>query len=243
MLMNVSSWPSPKPLLRDHLAFAALSAVGLFITIAAITIAYDLRSGNAVEQSFWVEAATGITPPYALGIGIYLMVVTFPRYVLYGETRRRFFQRIVLFSVPFALALTLLALAGFLAEGTIYRIADWDHAVEGNHLFDSARDVPQFVLELFVQILPWFAFGALFGAIYLGPQHWLIVAIPIGIIGVALVNILLGLDDGPGGFVRNVFAPEANIFVAVAVSLAITLAALWSMRLVTRDMPIQSQKG
>jgi hypothetical protein len=241
--MNVSSLPSPKLLLRDHLAFAAMTAVGLFITIAAITIGYDLRSGNSVEQSFWVEAATGIAPPYALGIGIYLMVVTFPRYVLYGETRKRFAQRIMLFSVPFALGLTLLALAGFLAEGLLYRTAGWNHAVEGNHLFDSTGDVPQFVLELFIQILPWFAFGALFGAIYLGPQHLLIAAIPLGVLGVGLVNILLGLDDGPGGLVGSVITPDANTSVAIVVSLLFTVAALWGMRAVTRAMPIQSQKA
>lgn len=241
--MNVSSWPSPKLLLRDHLAFAAMTAIGLFLTVAAVTIGYDRFSDNSVEQSFWVEVAAGVAPPYALGVGVYLMVVTFPRYVLYGETRKRFAQRIVLFSVPFALGLTLLALAGYLAEGAIYRIADWNHAVEGNHLFDSTRDVPQFILELFVQVLPWFAFGALFGAIYLGPQHLLIAAIPLGIIGVALVNILLGLDDGPGGFVRNVFEPDANTAVAVVISVLITAAALWAMRMVTRDIPIQSQKA
>lgn len=240
--MNSMNWPSPKPLLREHLTFAALSTLGLFATIAAIAFGYDRWSGDAVDRSFWVDAAAGITPPYALGVGIYLTAVTFPRYVLYGETRKRFAQRVALFSVPFAFALTLLAYAGFLAEEVLYQVAGWNHTAEGRHLFDSARDVTRFVFEFFFQILPWFAFGALFGAMYRSSQRLLIAAIPLGLIAVVLVNMLLGLDDGPSWLARSVLTPAANTLVAAIVSLAATVAALWAVRAVTRSMPIQSQQ-
>ncbi|MCA9858093.1 MAG: hypothetical protein KC438_00155 [Thermomicrobiales bacterium] len=241
--MNVSTWPSPKLMLRDHLAFAAMTAGGLFAVIIAIAVVYDIRSSDDVDQSFWAEAVTGVAPPYALGIGVYLMVVTFPRYVLYGETRKRFFQRIVRFSIPFSLGMALLGLAGWLLESVIYRIAGWEHTIGGSHLARSTRDAPHFVLELFITILPWFAFGALFGAIYLGRQSLLIAAIPLGVLGVGLVSMLLGLDEGPGGFVRSVFEPEPSTAIAVLLSLVITIAALWCMRIVTRDVAIQSQKA
>lgn len=241
--MNTQTLPSPKLLLRDHLAFAAMTAAVSFAFIAAMTIVYDIRSENAVNQSFWAAAVTGVAPPYALGIGIYLMVVTFPRYVLYGETRKRFVQRIVLFSVPFTVGLTLLALAGWLLEALLYRSAGWNHAVDRNHLFASSRDIPQFMLELFVTVLPWFAVGSLIGAIYLGPQRLLLAAIPLGIAGVALVGILLGLDEGPAGLVQNAIHPDKNIALAILMSLAVTVAALAATRAVTREMPIQNQKS
>ncbi len=205
--MNSFDLPSPKMMLRDHLAFAGLSVVGLLITVIAIAIGYDIYTDNQVTQSFWNEAISGIAPWYAVGIGVYLMVVTFPQYVLYGDTRKRFVQRIALFSVPFCAALSVLALAALWVERLVYRIAGWNHAIAEDHLYDSATDIPAFLLEFFVVLLPWFAFGALLGATYVGRQELFFIALPAAIAGVAIVNILLGLDDGPGGRHESLAGP------------------------------------
>src|SRR5688572_11231056 len=139
--MNVSALPSPRMMLRDHLAFAGLATVGLLITVIALAIGYDIYSDDPVNQSFWNEAISGIAPWYAAGIGVYLMVVTFPQYVLYGDTRKRFAQRIALFSVPFCAAVSLLALAALWVERFVYRVAGWNHAIADDHLYDSATDI------------------------------------------------------------------------------------------------------
>ena len=239
--MNVARWPSPKMMLRDHLAFAGLATVGLLITVIAIAIGYDIYADDPVNQSFWNEAIAGIAPWYAAGIGVYLMVVTFPQYVLYGDTRKRFAQRVALFSVPFCAGLTLLALAALWAERLVYRVAGWNHAIADDHLYNSATDILAFLLEFFVILLPWFAFGALLGATYAGRQELLIVALPVAIVGVAIVNILMGLDDGPATFFNRWFDRVGdNATFGVIVSLAFSAAALYGVRLITRTVPIQS---
>jgi hypothetical protein len=240
--MTLSSLPSPKSMLRDHLAFAGLSTVGLLITVLAIAIGYDIYADGPVSQSFWNEAISGIVPWYAAGIGVYLMVVTFPQYILYGDTRKRFAQRIALFSVPFCAALALLILAALWVERLVYRVAGWNHAISNDHLYGSATDVPAIVLEFFVILLPWFAFGALLGATYIGRQELFFIALPAAIAGVAIVNILLGLDDGPSTLVnRWVEREDENTALGVISSLVISSAALYGVRLITRTVPIKTQ--
>lgn len=240
--MNFAQWPSVKLLLREHLVFAALSTIGLLVTVIGIAIGYDVFTDNQVDQSFWNEAISGIIPWYALGVGVYLMVSNFPQYVLYGDTRKRFVQRVALFSVPFSAGIALLALAGLLVERLVYRIAGWNHAIAEDHLYDSATEIPAFLLEFFLILLPWFAFGALLGAIYMGRQELLIIAIPIAIIGVAAVNIFLGLDDGPTTIAnRWIDGSNKSIPLAAICSLAISAGALYGVRRVSRAVPIKGQ--
>lgn len=240
--MNVSDLPSPRMMLREHLVFAGMTTVGLLITVIAIAVGYDIVSDNEVNQSFWNEAASGIAPWYAAGIGVYLMVQTFPQYVLYGDTRKRFAQRIALFSVPFCAGLSLLALAGLWVERLVYRMAGWNHAIADDHLYGSATEVPRFLLEFFVILLPWFAFGALLGATYIGRQEYFFLALPAAILGVAIVNILLGLDDGPAALVnRFLDSEDKNEALGVIVSLVSSTAALYGVRLITRTVPIKTQ--
>lgn len=240
--MNSPSLPSPNLMLRDHLAFAGLCAVGLLITVLGIAIGYDLYSDDPVNQSFWNEAISGIAPWYAVGIGIYLMVVTFPHYVLYGDTRKRFVQRIALFSVPFCAALSLLILATLWVERLVYHIAGWKHAIADDHLYDSATDIPAILLEFFVVLLPWFAFGALLGATYLGRQEFFFITLPAAILGVAMVNVLLGLDDGPATVMnRWLDRNDERAELGVVASLILSTAALYGVRLITRNVPINSQ--
>jgi hypothetical protein len=170
------------------------------------------------------------------------MVSTFPQYVLYGDTRKRFAQRVALFSVPFCAGIALLALAGLLVERLVYRIANWNHAIADDHLYDSATDIPAFLFEFFIILLPWFAFGAMFGAIYMGRQELFIVAIPVAIVAAAAVNILLGLDDGPTT-IANRWIEDSNksIPLATICSLAISVGALYGVRMITRAVPIKGQ--
>ncbi len=229
-------------MLRDHLAFAGLATVGLLITVIALAIGYDIYSDDPVNQSFWNEAISGIAPWYAAGIGVYLMVVTFPQYVLYGDTRKRFAQRVALFSVPFCAGLSLLVVAALWVERLVYRVAGWNHAIADDHLYDSATDIPAILLEFFVVMLPWFAFGALLGATYVGRQELFFIALPAAIVGVAIVNILLGLDDGPTTFFNRWFDRAGeNAALGVAVSLAFSAAALYGVRLITRSAAIPAQ--
>lgn len=240
--MNIATLPSPKYLLRDHLAFAGMTTVGLLITVIAVTMGYDVFADDPVNQSFWNEAISGIAPLYAAGVGVYLMVETFPRHVLYGDTRKRFAQRVALFSVPFCAALSVMMLAALWVERLVYRIAGWDPAIANDHLYSSATEIPAFLLEHFVILLPWFAFGAMLGAIYVGRQELLIVAIPVAIFGVAIVNILLGLDDGPATFFNRWFeGVEGNTAIGVFAGIAIAAAALYALRVVTRTVPIKGQ--
>ncbi len=240
--MNVANWPSPRMMLRDHIAFAGLSTLGLLVTVIAITIGYDLYSDNEVNQSFWNEAVSGIAPWYALGIGIYLMASTFPQYVLYGDTRKRFLQRLALFSIPFCAAITLFMLAGLWVERLVYRVAGWNQAIANDHLYDSATEIPAFLLEHFVILLPWFALGALLGAAYLAREQYLIIAIPAAIAGVAIVNILLGLDNGPSVLVNRWSDLGAqNTTLGVAASLIVSVAAFSAVRMITRTVPIKGQ--
>ncbi len=240
--MNFSTLPSPRMMLRDHIAFAGLATLGLLITVIGIAIGYDIVSDNPVNQSFWNKAVSGIAPWYAAGIGVYLMVETFPRYVLYGETRRRFEQRIALFSVPFCGALSVLALVALWVERMVYRVADWNHAIAEDHLYGSATEIPAFLLEFFIVLLPWFAFGALLGATYMGRQEFLIITLPVAIIGVAIVNIMLGLDDGPAALVNRLLeSEETNQALGVITSLVLSVGALYGVRLITRTMPIKGQ--
>lgn len=240
--MNVASLPSPRLMLRDHLAFAALAAGGLLLTVLVIAVGYDIYSDDPVNQSFWNEAISGVAPWYTGGVAIYLMVVTFPQYVLYGDTRRRFAQRIALLSAPFVATLALLFLAGLWIERGVYRIANWNHAIGADHLYDSAFDVPAFLLEFFIILLVWFAFGALLGATYVGRQELFFVALPLAIVGVAVVNMLLGLDDGPTTFVNRWFnQDEEHVGLGVLVGLILSAGALYAARLTTRDAAIKSQ--
>lgn len=240
--MNVSSLPSPKLMLRDHLAFAGLATVGLLITLIAIAIGYDAIGNNPVNTSFWNEAISGIAPWYALGIAIYLMVVTFPQYVLYGDTRKRFAHRIALFSVPFVTSLSVMILVALWIERLVYRVAGWNHAIADDHLYNTPRDVPAFLLEFFLILLAWFAFGALIGASYIAGQELLIVTGPLAIVGVAIVNVLLGLDDGPSILVnRLVDQQDRNVAVGTVSALTLSVAALYGSRLITRDAAIKGQ--
>lgn len=216
--------------------------MGLLVTVIAIAIGYDILSDDPVNQSFWNEAVSGIAPWYAGAIGVYLLVETFPRYVLYGDTRKRFAQRTALFSVPFCAAVSVLALAALWVEKLVFRIAGWNHAIADDHLYGSATEIPAFLIEFFLILLTWFAFGAMLGAIYVGRRELFIVAIPAAILGVAIVNVLLGLDEGPAALMNQLYEPgEKNVVVGAIASLVLSAAALYCMRLLTKTVAIKGQ--
>ncbi len=242
--MNRSNVPSPKILLREQLALAAMSGAGVLVSVLAFTIGYARLSDNMVDRSFWNEAISGIARWYVLVIGISLMAETFPRYILYGDTRKRMAQRITLFSIPFCAALAVLALLGLWIERFVYRIAGWDHTIRAGHLYDAPADIPAFLLEFLVILLPWFCLGALIGATFISKQELLVVVVPLAIAGVAAVSILLGSTDGVNAiFDRWYDQNDHHTIAGVVASIAVSSVALVALRRITRDTAIENQSA
>lgn len=238
------SFPSPRLLLRDQVVFVAMIAGGLLVTLLAIAAGYTWRTGRTVDESYWHPVVTTVTPWYVGAVGIYLTVVALPRYLIYGDTRRRFLERLALFSGPFVFCVTALAWAGLVIERGAYRAAGWDHAVDANGPLDGGANPGSFGVEFLAILLPWLAFGCLIGAAYLLRPEYLVVAIPVGVVGVGVANAVFGWGDGPAGMLdRVVEIRELGTIAGLVVCVVLSVAALAGVRLLTRTIAIPSQNA
>ncbi|GLY46428.1 hypothetical protein [Lentzea sp. NBRC 102530] len=113
-------------------AFCALAALGAFAF--AVVLTFVVSAFKDVEISAWNVVMSQVARWFLFWVGIYLVHNVLPIAVAHGRTRREFFLAASAFSVALAAVAALLGWLGFVAEGGIYALMDWQADEHGSPL-------------------------------------------------------------------------------------------------------------
>jgi hypothetical protein len=202
--------------------FCAMVAATVFVFAVVVTFAVSVFSD--VEISAWNVVASQIARWFLFWVGIYVIHNVLPIAVAHGRTRREFLVAVSGFSAVLALAMTVLAWLGFLAEGGIYALMDW-------HADEHGTPVAYFLMFLVWCVVGMFCAAAFdrFGAAG-------VFSVPVG-----LASVIVTTAGIPGSgnlpFIRNI--PSllgVGWHVASVAAFLIVLAGTWA---VVREMPVR----
>lgn len=218
-----------------------LLAAGLLVAALAVTAVVSLRV--EVRVSGW-DVAVQVGRWFVGAIGVHLAAVYLPLYVTHGVTRRRVAGDMGVFALLYALIGAVCVAVGYLLEGLVYRLAGWEHGLDG-HLFGSPGQFHLVVVEYGAVFGVWLAAGALLGAgFYRSPGLGLVLLLPA--VG-AVLSVEAGIGAGylaPPPLLRlaglvdpGPLGPAAVVAAAVGLS-AVLVAMAW---FVVRDVPIRNQ--
>lgn len=209
--------------------------------VVVVGIAIGIARFNEVTSSV-MEPAAQIAGWFAIFMGGYLNHDMLELHITHGMTRREFAELAGLFVVTLAAFIGLLMTAGFLIERLVYRVADWPHRIENDHLYSSGVQVHAIFAEFFLMSLIWASAGALVGsAVYrYGNDGWF--AIPLCLIPIGAASIVMGDGWGPIESLAELFgSPSVHPAVAIPVCLlafGVALAIAWRF---VRDIPIRQR--
>ena len=178
-------------------------------------------------------------------MGGYLTHDVLELHLTHGQTRREFALMATVFVVVFAAFVALLMTVGFLLERVLYRVADWPHRLDNDHLYSSTVQVHAIFTEFWLMILIWTSAGALVGsAVYRNSNEgWLAIPlalIPIGV-GEHRHGRRLGANRIRGSVVRRSVGPPRGRDLRSACSpLRLALAMTWPF---LRDIPVRQKSS
>lgn len=203
-------------------AFCALVAVGAFAF--ALVVTFVVSAFRDVEISAWNVVTSQIARWFLFWVGIYLIHNLLPIAVAHGRTRREFLLGASGFTVVLAFVMALLGWLGFLVEGGVYSLMDWNADEHGSSL------------AYFLMFLVWCAVGmfcaAAFGRFGAGG----IFSVPIGLALVIVTTVRIP-GSGELPFIRNIpvlFGSGWHLMSVAA--FVVALAGTWA---IARDMPIR----
>ncbi|NKE59193.1 hypothetical protein FXN61_21190 [Lentzea sp. PSKA42] len=203
-------------------AFSTIVAACVFAFVVVVTFVVSAFRG--VEISAWNIVTSQIARWYLLWAGVYVIHNLLPIAVAHGRTRREFLVATSGFSVVLALAMTLVAWLGFLAEGGIYTLMDWRADEHGTPL------------AYFLMFLVWCTVGMFCAAAFDRFGAGGIFSVPLGL---ALVIVTTVRIPGSGNlpFIRNIPSLLGSGWHVMSVAaFLIALAGTWA---IARDMPIR----
>ncbi len=225
--------------LTDILWLTLLTWAGFMVVIVGIAIGIG-RFGEVTSSV--LEPAAQVAGWFAIFMGGYLNHDVLELHITHGMTRLEFAQLAGVFVVVFAAFVAFLMTVGFLLERMLYRVADWPHRIENDHLYSSGVQVHAVFAEFWLMSLIWTSAGAIVGsAVYRhGNDGWL--AIPLALIPISASGIVMGDGWGPIEALSERFGsssvhPAVAILVCLAAS-AVALALAWSF---VRDIPIRQK--
>jgi hypothetical protein len=203
-------------------AFSAMVAGGAFAFVVALTFVVSVF--RDVEISAWNVAAAQVGPWFLLFVGVYAIHNMLPIAVAHGRTRREFLLAASAFSLVLAVAMTVVEWLGFLVEGGIYALMDWNAGEHGS---------PQ---AFFLMYLVWFTTGMLCAAAFDRYGTGGIFVLPVALVLVVVPRVHLP-EAGDLPFLRNVpsFLGEGWHLVSLAAFL-VALAGTW---VIARDLPVR----
>ena len=225
--------------LTDVLWLTFLTWAGFMVVILGIAIGIG-RFGEVTGSV--LEPAAQVAGWFAIFMGGYLNHDVLELHITHGMTRREFAQLAGVFVVLFAAFIAFLMTVGFLLERLLYRVADWPHHIEDDHLYSSGVQVHAVFAEFWLMTLIWTSAGAIVGsAVYRhGNDGWF--AIPLALIPIGAGGIVMGDGWGPIESLADLFGnPSVHPAVAIPVCLvafAVALALAWSF---VRDIPIRQK--
>jgi hypothetical protein len=225
--------------LTDILWLTLFVWAGFMVVIVGIAI--GIARFNEVTSSV-LEPAAQVAGWFAIFMGGYLNHDVLELHITHGMTRREFFQLAGLFVIAFAAFVALLMTVGFLIERLVYRVADWPHRIERDHLYSSGVQVHAVFTEIWLMCLIWTSAGALVGAaVYRhGNDGWL--AIPLCLIPIGAGSIVIGDGWGPIESLADLFG-DLSVHPAVAIPVCVlaivaAVALTWPF---VRDIPIRQR--
>ncbi len=209
-------------LTKSLVTFCALVAAGVFVF--AVAVVFVVSGFRDIEISAWNVVTSQVARWFLFWIGIYVMHNVLPIAVAHGRTRREFLAASSAFVVVLALVMALIGWAGFLVEGGIYSVMDWNADEHGTpHAY-------------FLMFMVWPAVGMLCAAVFdrYGAGGIFVVPVAVALVVVSTVRI-----PGSGNlpFIRNVPVLLGSGWHLM--SLAAFLVALAGTWVAVRDMPIR----
>ncbi|HUQ60311.1 hypothetical protein [Lentzea sp.] len=204
------------------LSFSAMVAGGAFAF--AVVLTFVVSFFRDVEISAWNVVASHVAPWFLLFVGVYAIHNVLPIAVAHGRTRREFLVAASGLSVALTVVATVLAWLGFLAEGAIYPLMDWN-ADDRGMLFAHP-----------LMFLVWFVTGMFCAAAFARFGAGGAFALPVAF---ALMTVTRAQIPGTGTlpFVANVPDLLGPGWHAVSgAAFVVALAGTWA---IARDMPIR----
>lgn len=241
--MSVSGIRLSRPILSspltDILWLTLMVWAGFLVVVAGIAV--GIAVFDTVTRSVW-EPAAQLAGWYAIFIGGYLSHDVLALHVTHGQTRREFAQHATIFIVVFAAVIGVLMTLGYLLERLLYRLTDWPHRLENEHLYSSTTQVPAILAEFWLMMLVWTATGAFVGASIYRFHNDGLLAIAPAMVPIGLAGLALGDGWGPvASLVALVGDPSPPPVVAIGLCLAgfaLALAMAWP---IVRDIPIRTK--
>lgn len=204
--------------------FGVMVAACAFVFALAVTFA--ISSWEEIEISAWNVVAAQIARWFVLWAGVYAIHNVMPIAIAHGRTRREFLVATAGFTVVFAFAMALCVWLGFLVEGGVYDLMDWQSSEHGApHAY-------------FVMFLAWGAVGTFVAAAFdrYGPLG--VFSLPIGLALVVTSGVRVP-GSGELPFIRNIpVLLGAGWHVVGLFAWVLALAGTW---LIARDMPVRTK--
>jgi len=202
--------------------FCAIVAAVVFAF--AVVVTFVVSAFSDIEISAWNVVASQIARWFLFWVGIYVIHNVLPIAVAHGRTRREFLVAASGFSVVLAVAMSVLARLGFLAEGGIYALMDW-HADE--------HGTP---LAYFLMFLVWCVAGMFCAAAFDRFGAAGVFSVPVGLASVIITTVRIP-GSGNLPFIGNIPSLLGEGWhVASVAAFLVVLAGTWA---VVRDMPVR----
>ncbi|HEX7306007.1 hypothetical protein [Lentzea sp.] len=209
-------------LAKTLLTFCVLVAGGAFAFVVALT--FVISFFRSVEISAWNIVASHVAPWFLLWVGVYAIHNVLPIAVAHGRTRRELLVGTSVLSVVLALVGTVIAWLGFVVEGGIYALMDWNA--------DRHGAVPAY----FLMYLVWFVTGTLCSAAFGRFGVGGVFSLPVAFAFIALTRAQIP-GSGTLPFIPEVPGLLGTGWYGVsAVAFAVALAGTWA---IARDMPVR----
>ncbi|MFD9704580.1 hypothetical protein [Lentzea sp. NPDC059081] len=209
-------------LAKTLVSFSAMVAGGAFAFAVALT--FVLSFFSTVEISAWNVVASHVGPWFLLWVGVYAIHNMLPIAVAHGRTRREFLIGTSLLAVVLAVVGIVIAWAGFLAEGALYSLMDWQADAHGS------------LVVHFLMYLVWFVTGALCAAGFDRFGAGGAFVLPAALVFIAVTRAQLPgsgdlplFPDGPAQLGAGWYGLSAAAFV-------VALAGMWAL---ARNMPVR----
>ncbi|MEU3644497.1 hypothetical protein AB0E59_14045 [Lentzea sp. NPDC034063] len=202
--------------------FCLLIAAGAFALAVVTPFAVD--AFTRVELSAWNVVMSQIARWFLFWVGIYLIHNLLPIAVAHGRTRREFLAGASAFAFALALGMAVFGWLGFLVEGGIYSLMDWQ------------SDEHASPVAYFLMFLVWSAAGMFCAAAFDRFGAGGVFSIPIVLPLVAVTTV------GIPGSGNLPFIPNLPVLLGSGwhlVSVAAFLVALAGTWAIARTMPVR----
>ncbi|MCX2954033.1 hypothetical protein [Lentzea sp. NEAU-D7] len=204
------------------LLFCAMVAAGAFAF--ALVVTFVVSAFRSVEISAWNVVTSQIARWFLFAIGVYVIHNLLPIAVAHGRTRREFLLAASGFTVVLALGMALLGWLGFLVEGGIYSLMDWNVDAHGSPV------------AYFLMFLAWCAVGMFCAAAFDRFGAVGVFSVPIGLVLVVTTTVAIP-GSGTLPFIRDIPALFGSSWHLVSVvAFVAALAGTWA---IARDMPVR----